>query len=132
MKLLTATTQNQGVSGDYHYCVEGELVVAPVVICDRDLADPHGLGGCGCGRGWSGLNSHRATTTAIVSEVDITFDNYVMAIESSLSASGWTPTTQHATRLAAEMTELAAHYPIGTVLGHFLREPHIRAEPATA
>ena len=40
-------------------------------------------------RWWEGLNSHKATTTAVVAEVDIEFDDYVTAIESSLAAGGW-------------------------------------------
>ena len=128
MKTLTATDQTQGRPGDYHFCVEGELVIAPIKICDRDLADPNGLGGCGCGRGWAGLSSHRATTTAIVTDVDITFDDYVLAIEASLTTSGYQATVVIAEEMAAWMTALADDYPIGTVLGHFLCEPHVRAE----
>jgi hypothetical protein len=59
MKVLTATSRTQGErSGDYCFCVEGELVTLPQVICARDARNPDG--GCGCGRGWirSGLTQH--------------------------------------------------------------------------
>ena len=47
-------------------------------------------------------------------------------------AGGWNPTTDRTADLAARMTALADSYPTGTVIGHFLREPHVRAEPGTA
>jgi hypothetical protein len=60
MKVLIATNELQGTEpGDYSWTVEGELVTAVVEECasgDR----------CGCARGWPGLASARATTTAMV------------------------------------------------------------------
>ena len=125
--MLTATAQTQGRrTGDYHWCIEGELVTTSIMICDRDAGDPDG--GCGCGRGWNGLNSHKATTTAMVREVDMDFDDYVLAVESSLTAQGWTKYVDPGApgELAAWMAEVAADYPVGTVMGHRLREPYIR------
>jgi len=70
MKVLVATTRTQGARpNDYHYCIEGELVRINEV-CARDRGDPDG--GCGCGRGFGGLNSHQATTTARIAEVPLT------------------------------------------------------------
>lgn len=70
MRVLTATTRLQGSRpGDFCWTVDGELVYLGLV-CQRDEDDPDG--GCGCGRSFSGLNSHRATTTALVREVDFT------------------------------------------------------------
>jgi len=66
MKVLVATERTQGdLAGDYDYCVPGELLWLPMV-CDADRRDPSG--GCGCGRGFGGLTSHRATTTGEVVE----------------------------------------------------------------
>ncbi len=42
--------------------VEGELVLAGVTTCTRP-------GECGCGRGFPGLTSHGATTTALVTDL---------------------------------------------------------------
>jgi hypothetical protein len=59
MRVLVATNELQGTRpDDYAWTVEGELVVAEFTSC----ADPR----CGCTRGFSGLASSRATTTAMV------------------------------------------------------------------
>ncbi len=75
MKVLTATVTTQGYRGnDFDYCVEGELVHIGMV-CAKDRSDPDG--GCGCGRAFAGLNSHRATTTAMIREIDFTRSDYL-------------------------------------------------------
>ena len=64
MKVLVATRQTQGaIAGDFCHTVEGELVTPHIVEC----ADPER---CGCGRAFSGLASDRATTTAMVVDLD--------------------------------------------------------------
>ena len=59
------------------------------MVCDRDLRDPDG--GCGCGRGFGGLTSHRATTTAEVVDLDMTEADLRMAVTTGLSDQGWLP-----------------------------------------
>lgn len=87
MKILVATGLTQGTNpSDYHYCVEGELVWIQEP-CDRDLRDPDG--GCGCGRGFAGAASHRATTTAMVVESELTREELVLAYRTSLGDGGW-------------------------------------------
>lgn len=123
MKIIVATSRTQGErSNDYDFCIEGELVTLPQVICDRDAADVDG--GCGCGRGWAGLNSHRATTTAMVVDLSMSFDDYTEAIRSSLGQQGWSDV--EAVGLAAELADLASDYPAGTVLGHRVGELYAR------
>jgi hypothetical protein len=69
MRMLTATRERQGErDGDFCHAVEGELVLIGFV-CATDAADPDG--GCGCGRAFSGMSSMRATTTALVRDLDI-------------------------------------------------------------
>lgn len=70
MYVLTATSTTQGlVDDDYGWTVDGELVVLPFLDC----SDPE----CGCSRGWAGLTSRRATTTAEVCErSDLDWDEY--------------------------------------------------------
>ncbi|HEY2225817.1 DUF7715 family protein [Actinomycetospora sp.] len=112
MKVLVATGQTQGTRrNDYHWAVESELVRIGEV-CRKDRDDPDG--GCGCGRGFAGLNSHRATTTARVADVPLTPDDYVEALRSSLHQQGWDPS--HARDEAEDLADLAVHWPVGTVL----------------
>jgi hypothetical protein len=119
MKILTATNRTQGQrDNDFHWCIEGEIVIPPVQVCDRDLRNPDG--GCGCGRGWSGLNSHRATTTAMVRDLDgYTPDDLAIAVRSSLEQSGWYPRVlddADVTEYIAEVARVAESYPVGAVL----------------
>jgi hypothetical protein len=112
MKVLTATSCTQGQRGnDFHWCIEGELVHFGMV-CAADRADPDG--GCGCGRAFAGLNSHRATTTAMIREIErFTRDDYIEAIRSSLSQQGWDPGT--AEDEADELISLIWDWPVGAV-----------------
>jgi hypothetical protein len=113
MKLLTATTVTQGYrDNDFDWCIEGELVHIGVV-CERDSDDPDG--GCGCGRAFAGLNSHRATTTAMVREIPgFTMADYVEAIRSSLEQQGYDPS--HAMHAAAELRTVVRGWPAGTIV----------------
>jgi hypothetical protein len=112
MKLLTATASTQGQrDNDFDWCVEGELVrIGPVCANDRD--DPDGY--CGCGRAFGGLNSHRATTTAMIRDLDgFTRADCIEAIRSSLFEQGWDPGT--AEDEADELIQIAAGWPVGAV-----------------
>lgn len=113
MRLITATSLTQGQrDNDFDWCVEGELLhFGPV--CAKDRYDPDG--GCGCGRAFAGLNSHRATTTALIRDVPgFDWADYVEAIRSSLEQQGWDPST--AEDEATELLGLTAVWPTGTVL----------------
>lgn len=84
MRVLVATNQLQGnAAGDYAHTVEGELVLVEVSACDRPEA-------CGCGRGWPGMASQRATTTAMVADLPhLTEADLRQAVADWLEASGW-------------------------------------------
>jgi hypothetical protein len=87
MRLLTATTKTQGHRpDDFAWTIEGELVW-PGLVCATDARDPHG--GCGCGRAFSGLNSHRGTTTAEVRDLPLTVDDLWLAMQAHLYDSGF-------------------------------------------
>ncbi len=123
MKLLTATNAGQGLrANDFDWCVEGELVHIGMV-CARDRDDPDG--GCGCGRSFAGLNSHRATTTAMVRDVPgFTEDDYVMAIRSSLEQQGCDPS--FAEHEAALLRCLVGDWPVGVIVERRLDEIVVR------
>ena len=122
MKLLTATAITQGArASDFNFAVEGELVIL-WITCSRDEREGPD-GGCGCGRSWSGLNSHKSTTTAQVRDLDFTFGDLTTAIMAFVESAGWIDlfaTRERALEFvhdaAGEMAELAAGYPVGAIL----------------
>jgi len=96
MKVLIATNELQGTApGDYSFTVEGEMVTAVVEECasgDR----------CGCARGWPGLASARATTTAmVVDRPGIGRDDLRDAIYDWLDRGGYVDIVREIAELAA-------------------------------
>lgn len=124
MKLLTGTGRGQGGrDNDFNWCIEGELVLPPLLVCSTDKNDPDG--GCGCGRGFGGLTSHRATTTATVRDIpDISRDDYVSAIRGSLEDQGWGG--NGAEQIADDMLELASAFPCDAVIERRLDTIQVR------
>ena len=124
MKVLVATSDTQGQRGnDFSYCVEGELVTVGLV-CAADEEDPDG--GCGCGRAFAGLNSHKATTTAKVKDVELSEEDYVEALRSSLAQQGWP--TEDVGELATWLVQLVSTWPTGSVIERRLDDIYIRTE----
>ncbi|MHA6623096.1 DUF7715 family protein [Pseudonocardia sp. DLS-67] len=114
MNVLVATARTQGDRpNDYHFCIEGELVRIDEV-CARDRGDPDG--GCGCGRGFGGLNSHRATTTARIAEVPLSLGDYALAIQSSLQQQGWNTCADCAMSEAVDLAAFVLGWPVGSVV----------------
>jgi hypothetical protein len=112
MKILVATSSTQGArANDYNFCVDGELVWIQEP-CDRGIREPDG--GCGCGRGFAGAASHRATTTAMVTDSALTRAEVMLAFQTSLADGGW-PISWY-----REVTEdnigMAARFEVGTVV----------------
>jgi len=117
MRILTATSRTQGQrASDFHWCIEGEVVTPVRVICDRDRElGPDG--GCGCGRSFAGLSSHKATTTAIVREISgYTLEDLTEAVRSYRQQAGCDDGQAEAEAEAALIAETAARYDEGTIL----------------
>jgi len=115
MNVITATHISQGArSGDFDWAVEGELIMFGVV-CARDETDPDG--GCGCGRAFSGLSSHRATTTAVIRDLPLSRTDVQQALAGYYEAGGWgrIPAAEIADEVD-DLLDLAARWPVGTVL----------------
>ena len=122
MKVFVATSQTQGQDADDHcLALEGELVHLPVLEC----ATPDT---CGCLRGFAGVASHRATTTAEVAERELTREDVLDAVTDSLLDGGWIPDVEEgaaayreaellAWEVTADLLDLAARLPVGSVLG---------------
>jgi hypothetical protein len=115
MKILTATSAGQGIrANDYSYTTEGELVLVGLV-CATDRRDPDG--GCGCGRGFSGLSSHQATTTAQVRDLPISREDVILAFRGYYKSAGYGTVPRH--ELEPEVDELlaiAAKHDVGTII----------------
>lgn len=118
MRVLVATDEGQGTrAGDYCWTVEGEIVLTgPLLEC----CDPQG---CGCGRGFPGLGSARATTTAMVVErAGIDAADLRRAIRDSLERQRWLVELDDHERdaLVDEEARLiswtAAQFPLGAVV----------------
>jgi hypothetical protein len=128
MKILVATGHTQGTNpNDYHYCVEGELVW-PQEPCGRERRDVDGP--CGCGRGFAGAASHRATTTAMVVDSELTRDDVVLAFSTSLPDGGWP--LAWAEDVADDNLEIASQLPVGAIIVRNLDEFFLRGALFTA
>jgi hypothetical protein len=122
MKVLVATALTQGSSpDDYHFCIEGELVWLQEP-CDRDKTNPDGP--CGCGRGFAGAASHRATTTAMVVESAMTRDDVVLAFQTSLPDGGWP--VEWTDEVADQNLDIGAKLPVGTIIVRKLEDYFLR------
>lgn len=85
MQLLTATSATQGRrDNDFHWCTEGELVWVREEESDRDRFEDTGVS-----RAWVGLSSHRATTTAIVTDLPFTAADVRSALRGYLDSVGF-------------------------------------------
>jgi hypothetical protein len=106
-------------------------------VCARDRDDP--VGGCGCGRAFVGLGSRKATTTALVRDLDISPADLRAAVEEFEVARGLGPDVigpeDFAELVEAKLEELddiARSVQVGAVVG--LRLGHLvwRRYPARA
>jgi hypothetical protein len=84
MLVLIATNELQGTApGDYAWTVEGELVTPVATECAEGER-------CGCNRGFPGLASGMATTTAMVVErPGVTEADLRDAVRDWLERGGW-------------------------------------------
>ena len=134
VNVLVATTEGQGDNpGDYAWAVDGELVYIPSLVCDNP--------GCGCGRGFAGMASNRATTTALVVERnDLSTNDLSNALSDSLERQGWlsgrwSEADEDLFRdLFQRLLMAASHFPAGSILerdGDYIRR-RMQTEPMQA
>ena len=127
VKVLVATKERQGARpDDYAWAVEGELLYVPYESCD--------CAECGCRRGFVGMASAQATTTAlVVDRPDLALSDLSTALSDSLERQGllsgrWTDDDEDQFRLLFQrLLVSASHFSIGSILerdGHIL---HCRA-----
>lgn len=121
IKVLSATAATQGARlDDYNWCVEGELIWFPPTCSGPAKAEC-----CGCERGFGGLSSRRATTTAMVREIDLTRDDYVEALRSRLDDQGYC--SHNAQEMAEILLSMADDLPTGAVIEKDLESISVRS-----
>lgn len=121
MKVLVAAVPTQRRRNDYSYLTTGELVYVQEP-CATDMNNPEG--GCGCGRGFAGMSSHRAGVAAKVVETELTLAEVREALRSSMEAGGWLDRAWVSEEEAddivdahlAVITDLAEYFPMGAVI----------------
>lgn len=133
MKLLTATSLTQGErDNDFDWCVEGELIRFDVV-CGRGARDPDDS--CGCGRGFAGMSSMRATTTALVRDVPMERLDVQTALAASLHAAGYLPDPDDVDAVAEEaeeLIEIAGAFDVGDVIERRLDLLRVRSSSSSS
>lgn len=121
MLVLVATKETQvghlDEGLDYSFTVDGELVTPVVAECGSPER-------CGCDRGFPGLASNLATTTAQIVHLEHITDNDLRdVIEGALERDGWFDLVGDDERheLVEEHLEciaaVCAAFPVGTVVG---------------
>lgn len=128
IKVLTALTAPPiAERGDFSRAADGEICVMPAIVCDNPS--------CGCGNAVIGLTSHAPTTTATVTEVDLSAED-IDTMMNAYTHKAWGGLMDDADTRALwqEMTTIAAGYPIGSVLRFRAQGDHwlIRAQRPAA
>lgn len=120
MKVLVATEKVDPRTRGFSYTVPGEIVYL-AMMCDTDARIiPPADGDCGCGRSFTGLSSHHATTLAEVAERELTPEDYIDLLVGYM-AQVW-PGEPDADDLesfvaaAVDTIDIADEYDVGTVL----------------
>lgn len=116
MFVLEATRETQGSrDDDYAWAVDGELVFIPLTDCDNER--------CGCARGFAGITSHRATTTArIVDRPDLDADGYRDVLTEGMKSQGYDicgidVLVDHVDEVLSAVSVLGKTFGAGTVVG---------------
>lgn len=118
MKVLVATKETQGQRGnDFCHANEGEIVNFHLE-CDGETVD----GECGCRRSMSGIETHKATTTIKVAEIDITREKFFEKIKQGLQKGGWlalmkeNEANKFVKQDADELLKMADHFDVNSVI----------------
>lgn len=112
---LLATAKGQGIhqrrDNDFFFALEGEPVTYHFE-CTGEKADDS----CGCARSWSGVVSHKGTTTAMVSPTPMPRYALVAFLTAGLLSGGWAEVLDD--EALADRAELEADLIQAAVAGH--------------
>jgi hypothetical protein len=118
MLLLTATAETQGLKpGDFCDAIEGELVVMFADCHVRAHQDDLLRCSEGCPPRFFGLNSHERTTTAMVRNVPVSREDYLLALSAYAEQRGSPAPQAMACVLGTQMVSAAVMHAPGTVVG---------------
>jgi hypothetical protein len=121
MKMLTIHHDPAATASDFCWGIEGEVAIPgtgiPGNVCSTFKPE------CGCDRSHGGINSHKASTTVLVRDIDLTVDDLVNACVGYLETAGYAALVPDAAEveswaysLILEALAVAAGHPAGTVL----------------
>lgn len=113
MRVLTAGAGSR--PEDFAHTIPGEIVYIGT-ICAADLPEQGGNGRCGCGRAFSGVASGKATTVAVVADLELTMDDLAAMLTDRFTRSGWKDPAEMGQGFAEEIVEEAETFPEGTRL----------------
>ena len=115
MKMRTINAYQHRNSYDFCWGVEGEPAIVTPVACDNTM--------CGCDRAHVGMTSGKASTMVMVRDVPLGFDELAAACVDHLTGSGFYDDRKVAAQDAADIVgaavDVAARFPVGTVLRPF-------------
>lgn len=116
MKVLVATKKTQGFrTNDFCFTEENEFLGFSFE-CDGATVDD----ACGCARSFSGLATHKATTTAIVQDMKgITENTFIGVYRLSMVRASLVPPGEDAPWVherARAILEVASRYAVGTIV----------------
>jgi hypothetical protein len=95
---------------DFRWTTPGELVMVGLMSCDNPDS-------CGCGRSFSGLDSHKGTTVAVVAQRALTSDDLVAMAGAYCRACGWDESAVEGfEQMMLATLAIAADQPVGAEL----------------
>jgi hypothetical protein len=128
VKYFVSTHRTQGERDNDFNSIPGTELVDLTGECHDDPDSPI----CGCARSFVGITSRQTSTTAEVTETDMTAAQYIGRFYTGLLALGWkdnADTRDGVIDTAVELLLLAAMWPTGTVVERRGREIRVRSIP---
>ncbi len=128
LKYFVSTRRTQGERNNDSNSIPGTEIVDLASLSHEDPDHPY----CGCARSFVGISSRQTTTTAEIVESDMTAVDYVARFHAAFAAMGFADTPElraDVGNAATELLQLAAAWPVGTVVERRCHEIRVRRFP---
>ncbi|WP_410628195.1 hypothetical protein [Amycolatopsis sp. cmx-8-4] len=128
LKYLVSTHRTQGERDNDSNSIPKTEIVDLCGLTHEDPDNPY----CGCARSFVGITSRQTTTTAEITESDMTPAQFIARFHAGLTAMGLPNTAELRTGAANDAIELlriAAQWPVGTVVERRGQEICVRTFP---